>query len=342
MRTTYILGAGASKAIWGFPVMKGFLAACQNELDGPGTEALKNYLLRRFGDLDQLDLEDVLTDLDNSLSGLGGIWHGQEKGARLDARQVHAQLIGVIRQRLTIPEPIPEMALAGYMHIFKGLGEFDSVITFNYDGGIEAYAKSMAGDAQNVLRLKAKVFGTTPRFLADLHPYGPAYGEQPYGWSSHFLKLHGSLDYLACGNAACPMRAAIYAPEAVPRFPSALEICPVCGADMETVIVPPTLMKSFDRYPKLSLFWRLALKVLRTSERLVVWGFSCPTSDHHVSWLLRSCRPGNAATNELKEVVIIDPNCHEVGKRLQSLLGTANQVTWRLLEKHEAFGLTGE
>ena len=111
---------------------------------------------------------------------------------------------------------------------------------------------------------------------------------------------------------------------------------------METVIVPPTLMKSFDRYPKLSLFWRLALKVLRTSERLVVWGFSCPTSDHHVSWLLRSCRPGNAATNELKEVVIIDPNCDEVKERLRSLLGTANQVTWRLLEKHEAYGLAGE
>lgn len=342
MRTTYILGAGASKAIWGFPVMKGFLAACQNELNGPGTEALKDYLSQRFGDLPQLDLEDVLTDLDNSLSGLGGIWHGQEQGARLDARQVHAQLIGVIRQRLTIPDAMPDTALAGYGRILEGFGELDSVITFNYDGGIEAYARSPAGNAQNVLHLKARVFGTTPRFLADLHPYGPAYGEQPYGWSSHFLKLHGSLDYLACGNAVCPMRAAIYAPEEVPRSPSALEICPVCGADMETVIVPPTLMKSFDQYPKLSLFWRVALKVLRASERLVVWGFSCPTSDHHVSWLLRSCRHGNAATNALKEVVIIDPNCDEVEKRLRSLLGTANQVTWRLLKEHEAYRLTGE
>jgi hypothetical protein len=40
--------------------------------------------------------------------------------------------------------------------------------------------------------------------------------------------------------------------------------------------------------------------------------------------------------------VIIDPNCDEVKERLRSLLGTANQVTWRLLEKHEAYGLAGE
>ena len=137
------------------------------------------------------------------------------------------------------------------------------------------------------------------------------------------------------------MHPAICAPEVAQSLPS-LDFCPVCGADMEPVIIPPTLMKSFDRYPKLSLLWRLALQVLRASERLVVWGFSCPTSDHHVSWLLRSCRPGNAATNALKEVVIIDPNCHEVEKRLRSLLGTANQVTWRLLKEHEAYRLTGE
>jgi len=55
-------------------------------------------------------------------------------------------------------------------------------------------------------------------------------------------------------------------------------------------IVPPLLSKSLELYPKLSLLWRLAHAELMECDRLVVWGFSCPQSDHHISWLLREMR----------------------------------------------------
>jgi len=337
VRTTYIVGAGASKAIWGFPVMKGFLAECGDQLRAPDGNLLGEYLSRRFGDLAQLDLEDVLTDLDNSLSGLGGVWFRLSREEGLKTQQVYAQLLTVIRHRLAIPEQVPDATLAAYERVLGDFGEQDALITFNYDCGLETYARLSPENNQHRMRLKAMIFGSSQRFVADLHPYGPAFGEQPQRSYSHFLKLHGSLDYFSCSNVACPMRPAIHASGFMDGFAPPPDICPVCGADMETIIVPPTFMKSFDRYPKLCLLWRLALKVLRASERLVFWGFSCPASDHHVRWLLRSCRRGTSGATQAVKVTVIDPQWQSVECRLRSLLDPGDQIAWRSFETHESY-----
>lgn len=321
--------------------MRGFLAECQDQLRAPEMGPLREYLAQRFGGLVELDLEVVLTDLDNSLSGLGGTWFGLGREEGLLARQVNTRLLEMIRLRLTIPAEVPSTVIAGYDRVLSNFSELDSLITFNYDCGLEAYTKSLSRGANHARFLRERIFENAPLFLADLHPYGPAFGSQPHGWSYQFLKLHGSLDYIACSNGTCPMRAAIHVRGQEPSRLGVSDYCPVCGADMETVIVPPTLMKSFERYPKLSLLWRLAIKMLRASDKLVFWGFSCPTSDHHVSWLLRYCRTGKSPEPGIKEVTIIDPKCSEVEGRLRSLLDPTGQLTWTLVKSHEDYVSSG-
>ena len=70
----------------------------------------------------------------------------------------------------------------------------------------------------------------------------------------------------------------------------------------------------------MSLLWRVAREALLRAERLVVWGYSCPTTDYHVAWLLRGSR---ASKNQghMREVHVVDPDHDKVKGRLMMLLG---------------------
>lgn len=342
MRTTYILGAGASHAAWGLPLMKDFFADQEDHPDGSGVNAdseLREYVEERFGDFGKANLEDVLTDLDHTLNGLGSLWHGVRGDARMVAAQVlYGKVTRMIGDRLRIPRDGRDIenAQSAYRKILGGIGKHDYVITFNYDLGIETYATGLAkqtpaGKAIGDLR-KA-----TGELLCDTHPHGMLFGMQTTDYPSYLLKLHGSLDYWVCSNALCPVRVPISAPYPGGARDVLPDCCNVCGADIEKVIVPPSVTKSFERFPKLCLLWRLAERALRASQKIVVWGFSCPPSDHHVSWLLRACRETPARRSPLASVVVIDP-CHEqVGRTLQGLLGRQEQARWRYFEDHEGY-----
>jgi hypothetical protein len=47
------------------------------------------------------------------------------------------------------------------------------------------------------------------------------------------------------------------------------EPCMLCGSPLVYVIVTPTLHKSFEKIPKLWLFWSLAHKELENAKKLV-------------------------------------------------------------------------
>ncbi|HUU11685.1 MAG TPA: hypothetical protein VM431_14255 [Phycisphaerae bacterium] len=342
MRTTYIIGAGASKAVWGFPVMKGFLRDWKKETDGPDNEdgrCLESYLRERFGPNPQdANLEDVLSDLDQSIHGLGGVWYGSEGHAlRLRALAIQRALIEFIRGRLTLPDTLAEGSIAAYDKVFEGFKSGDTVVTFNYDIGIETYAQrkrdpSNSEDDPFIAMLQGR-----SGILGDIVTRGQQYGLMAREYASLLLKLHGSVDFRCCGNPACPVRASIYAPSfrSGERGPDAQ--CKCCGADFETVIIPPTMAKSFERFPKLTLLWRVAEKAIQEAERLVVWGFSCPDSDHHVRWLLRACRGIGGKPPTLKAADVIDPEHERVIDRLRCLVGAEGSATWRGFETHEAY-----
>lgn len=322
--TVYIVGAGASYAMCRFPLLGGFLRDCQDHI--VECKELFLYLRRRFGDResDGLDanLEDVLADLDNTLFGLGEVWYGSTSHPeRLEAQIVRSQLLDVIQKRLVLDNGNGESSTRlrnDYKRVLGELTGCDAVITFNYDCSLQH--ASRLGPHRYVLNPSVNYLASEE--LAN--------GEEPW-----LLHLHGSVDFIVCGNSKCPNRWRILGP----RQPSGEgeRICGSCGADMEIAIVPPSMTKSFQRYPLLSVLARIARERLAVANRIVIWGFSCPSTDHHVAWLLRSCRPGSVSGGNLKRIDVIDPNANQVLDRFKSLLAPGETVEYQCYRDHEEF-----
>ena len=287
MSTTYVIGAGASKAVWDFPVMKGFLAECGDQLaklrGGQERSDLEEYVLSRFGPLAEVNLEDVLTDLDNSLLGFGRMWYGSTAGLQAKLPQLRGELLEVVGQRLTgDPNRSPDKAgSSAYEAVLRGLADGDFIVTLNYDCGVEMFA-SFTGRTKPIPVKLVRIANEAGALLGDFNrPQVPLLiddgliPEAPV-----LLKLHGSVNYLACRNPSCPTRHHIYLTEWMRHRTS---WCHTCGSDLEAVLIPPSMSKSFDRFPKLALYWRIAEHSLTRCDRIVVWGFSCPPTDHHIA-----------------------------------------------------------
>lgn len=326
MSTVYILGAGASKAVWGFPVLKGFFADSMQRLGHEEFKELRCFIKDRFGRVEDANLEDVLTDLDNALAGLGGIWYSSESHPqRLRALQARGQLVRLIADTVLTKEKQWEAALREYPCVLGDVTREDTVITFNYDLGIETYG-SRKGRESLMWHMADNANGV----LCDTRPPNLEFGSKTPAGENLLLKLHGSTNYRVCSYPECTTQLSI----CDPWRGQADGMCPVCGADLERVIVPPSMLKPFRKYPRLALLWRLAGAALNRAYRIVIWGFSCPMTDHQVISLFRSCRETN---QNLSRVDIIDPNGHAVRERLQSFLGDREADFWHVFEDHNAF-----
>jgi len=116
-----------------------------------------------------------------------------------------------------------------------------------------------------------------------------------------YLKLHGSLDWLYCVNQECPSHRQFFANwmdnKAVHNNPG--DPCEMCGSALVSVLVPPTMMKSFTQFPKLGLLWSLAHRELSTADRIVVFGLSFAASDYYLRWLFRSAITERASQPEI-------------------------------------------
>lgn len=129
--------------------------------------------------------------------------------------------------------------------------------------------------------------------------------------------MHGSLDWLYCPNENCRNHQEF--------FPNRLgeekihdqigEPCILCGAPLISVIIPPTLHKSFEKFPKLGLIWTLAYRELNRADKIIILGVSFTPSDYYLKWLLKS----SIATRENKpniQVINIDSSICDVVKIL--------------------------
>jgi hypothetical protein len=97
------------------------------------------------------------------------------------------------------------------------------------------------------------------------------------------------------------------------------------------------MTKSFQKYPLLSVLARIAQERLVTAERIVIWGFSCPSTDHHVAWVLRSCRRESPYTGSLRQIDVIDPHAEKVLERFKVLLAPGQTTACRLFRDHEEY-----
>lgn len=254
-KTVYFLGSGASKEAFRLPCMKDFFRA--DDLTGPDYPNLAEFINKRFPGTspNDLNIEDVITCLELSLDRVGSFGRIHDSYV-FDARREFDKLVA---KRLTIPE-----GAASDLHeslMGKDMAEkscANTVITVNYDLIIDQILYRNSTKDGSPVSFECKL-GRTYSLVdeARLTLYsGRRSSLDPRGMESGFyLKLHGSLDWLYCRNEACTHHRSFFA-----NWVGSSDLhnrsgdpCVMCGAPLVTVLVPPTMMKSFAQLPKLGL-----------------------------------------------------------------------------------------
>lgn len=359
----YFLGAGFSKASkYQLPTADGFLSLdmpiyCRdavNEKHEIGVRArldlsgLLSRLEARYGDLNSLNLESVMSDLYERSSGLGRAWINRDAsfvnelltpgkshwstdqppppdGPELS--RDYALLLLLICLRLRVVDATNDECLTT-RRLLSTVRLRDSIVTLNYDTIIERHlTEQVDGRPEPDERAKElDIYIGPPPSVYD----GAAsmFGRfQPRG-RGFMAKLHGSVDWRSCSNPDCPSYRYIERAERWRRddLEGAEQLnCVHCGNIPDTVIIPPVSTKSFERFPKLRLMWLQAYHALRIARRWVFMGVSLAPTDMHLRSLLRAASEEwlGAEVPGVDQICIVnkdDSACSKVARRITECL----------------------
>ncbi|QHI73379.1 SIR2 family protein [Aminipila terrae] len=117
------------------------------------------------------------------------------------------------------------------------------------------------------------------------------------------LKVHGSLNWKYC--PVCKHIDAKIEPKgtlSIVDNPGAAK-CDYCNADAEYIIIPPTYYKDM-RNVYLANIWDNAEKLLREAEHVVFSGYSLPSADMHIKYLLKRAELNRDKDSRFKATVI--------------------------------------
>lgn len=307
-KRVFLLGAGASKHVFGLPVMSDFIRAglprlgqILSSLPWGEAEEIRESLKaiqRGIADISSLfpapsdvdfragNFEQIMTDIELTLDNDLGKGVPFESKRKLEAlRRVLLRLISDATELTAISG----LQIQEYDKLFGDLTEDDTILTTNYDIGIDMYLekKYVPGIGEWASRLVA--YDSDVLVTEDIQQGG-------------LVKLHGSVNWTACSSPDCVRHRCIDI-TGLGDFSKSKGhelICATCGASKDVVVLPPIVNKQFRRYPKFGLLWRKALQDIQQTTQLIVFGFSAPETDFHMRWLLRKAA-------SVQTVVVIDP-----------------------------------
>ena len=322
-KTVFVLGAGASAASdFHLPVMKGFMT--QLDHHDYRVHNLCRYCDQTFpfsyepghlhGEYAGLNLEEVFTQLELDLAGFASIrgWSVEEL---LAAR---GELLAYVESALDLERYARPDGCAMHKQLLSETFKEDSlssILTLNYDMVVDVTMNAACRDQKDKpLWRMYSLLGVLPGFFQVSRPTSRTKPQKGL-----FLKLHGSVDWAFCPNPNCMHHENIGASwlGLGNRPTKAGDICASCGTDFEPVIVPPTMKKSFEQFPKLGLIWRLAHEELKVADKVVFFGVSMAESDYYLHWLIRSSL---VYRDPKPEVIVINP-CNEALDRTRKLTG---------------------
>jgi hypothetical protein len=155
------------------------------------------------------------------------------------------------------------------------------------------------------------------------------------------LKLHGSLNWMYCstcqrldlGASASMLYVRIMGKLLTEEGMAELESayadgnrpCPNCNTPLEPLLIAPSHLKDY-RNPHISRVWYEAERVLRQCDRAIFIGYSLPSDDVEVVYLLKRSLSHLCAT----QITVIQMDGHPlsmspVGRRYHTLFG---DVDW--------------
>ncbi|MBA7573753.1 hypothetical protein ES708_15551 [subsurface metagenome] len=320
-KDVYFFGAGASSAsCFKLPVMRGFLSEIDfNPNKYPNLyDFIKEHFYRT--PLPELNLEQVITMLELSIDKFGSFG----KRPEVYLYEAKREFDRYINNRLTIH---PHQGCDKHKKILKtllGNNPKNTIITLNYDLVIDNSLYELSPKQQgNQTQIEPGCLLDRMYSLLDkAKTWG---GERPSLGQEHtnlgfYLKLHGSIDWLYCPTPDCGNHQLFF-----PNWIGSSEVhnkpgdlCSLCGSPLVSVIVPPTMHKSFENLPKLGLLWSLAHRELKQADKIIFIGISLAESDYYLSWLIKSAL---SDVREVKSIVVINKEKDESCLRAQELTG---------------------
>ena len=317
-KTVYFFGAGASFASdFNLPMMKGFFR--KEDFNSSNFSNLYKFIQEHFPNqqLSELNLEKVITFLELSIDKFGSF--GEHPEVYLyEAKKEFDKYVNS-RLKITAPEGCNK-----HTKIIKPLADKnskDTIVTLNYDLVIDNTLYKLSPKKKDT-RLLMEDDCLLNRMYDLLGRVLTIEAELPSLYHQHlnlgfYLKLHGSIDWLYCQNPACGNHQ-LFFPNRKGR-PSNLsgDLCNLCGSPLIDVIIPPTMHKSFENFPKSGLLWSLAYRELKQADKIVLIGISLAESDYYLQWLITSSLRNSG--NKTIEVVNNDQQVCEKLKRLTGI-----------------------
>lgn len=312
-KTVYFLGAGASHASeYELPCMEGFFREDDFKEDYPN---LLKFIKRTFSgiSLKELNLEEVITFLELALDTFGSFGEHPE-AYMIEAKREFGEYV---KNRLHIPSKgCREHKKILTTEIAESCSQ-DSIITLNYDLVIDNVLNELwlAGSNKSrpsLLHIMRRIVGQTQVLdgvIASIH--------HEYRKQGHYLKLHGSVDWVYCPNNMCGNHQFFFVSQSLQDAPG--DLCNLCGSPLESVIVPPTMQKTFSQFPKLGLLWSLAYRELNKADTIVIFGVSIALSDYYLRWLLKK-----AVTERENKPTIVNIDIDgRVCKKIEKITGVS-------------------
>lgn len=128
------------------------------------------------------------------------------------------------------------------------------------------------------------------------------------------LKLHGSLNWYSVHNSPNPTIGRLFDPTRLIGITRRKTINPSMKLDVRRgarkrftfpIVVPPVVHKSGILHEDLKPVWGVAEERLRNADRVIIFGYSCPTNDWESANLV--CR-ALTENHHLTEISVIDPD----------------------------------
>jgi hypothetical protein len=307
------LGAGFSKAVTNgaAPVMADFFAT----LDRRKYWELWSFLEQLTGNPRIANVEQMLLTLDQlAISPLTGVEPFFDE-VRARHHRVRKELDAYMLERLGSLRVAEDNWAAQVLH---GASENTTVITTNYDNLAEKILSCQKGLRHHTANTNChhcklcRILNDECSCNGDASPANI--------WRGSLLKLHGSISWRRCSNPECLTQECLLPDRHCRVFSS--ERCTTCGGECGPVLVPPSMVKTFDKFRGLKRVWGAAYEALSSAQSIVFWGFSFPTSDVLISQMLRSAL---SVKKRPLDIGIIDIDTDRPALALEQLLGDVEQ-----------------
>jgi NAD-dependent SIR2 family protein deacetylase len=307
------LGAGFSRGATGgaSPVMSDFFT----RLDRRKYWELWSFLEQLIGNPKQANVEQTLLTLDQlAISPLDGVEPFFDE-VRKRHQRVRSELDSYMLEILGKME-IPDDNWPADL-LFRAAST-TTVITTNYDNLAERILSHQKGLRHRTKNTNCHHCKLCAILSDECRCDGDLSLEE--AWKGSLLKLHGSISWRRCMNADCSTQQCLLPDKHCRPFSN--EKCATCGGPCSPVLVPPSMVKTFDKFRGLKQVWSAAYRALTEASSILFWGFSFPTSDVLISQMLRSA----ITTRPRKiDIGIIDVDPDRPAAMLHELIGGANE-----------------